>query len=181
MLRKLIPNSLTAIRLAIGSLVLTAPPPQRYWIWLSVAASATDFLDGYLARRWLGSSRAGASFDLTTDGVFFLAFVIAFWRRELWPGWLLTLILASAIPQVAAQALFLAKGRGVGSPSRFWNRLLGGYSYFSVIGVSAGICPLTLGLGQAALAWYGHSRDLLLALQSPLPPRGDTYAQGTLR
>jgi len=69
--RQHIPNALTmarvaAVPLCLG-LMLAWPTTPAMLLALFVGAALTDFLDGYLARRWQVTSRLGAMLDPVAD------------------------------------------------------------------------------------------------------------------
>jgi phosphatidylglycerophosphate synthase len=169
-LAAVVPNLLTTARAGLGIWLLIGVA-RDYWLVLVLACALSDFLDGLLARRWAVASPTGAAFDLAADGLLFLAFIVAFWREGLWPAWLCVGILLSGGLQALAQFVFWERGGSFGSPGRYWNRIVGGYSYASVTAVSAGMAPQTLGLVHLAVAWWAHSMDLRLALKSPAGQR----------
>lgn len=59
--------------------------------------AATDFLDGYLARRLRVASRFGAYFDAATDFVLMFGVFTFFYVHAYYPVWFLLLIAASFI------------------------------------------------------------------------------------
>jgi len=107
------PNRITAIRFA-GALVLftifaflsneptDAIANRRGWValsfWLFVLVAATDFLDGYLARRDKQITAFGRIADPFTDKVLILGAMIFQatmpWTRGWLPAWMVVVILA---------------------------------------------------------------------------------------
>lgn len=82
-LQKAIPNSLSFIRLAVGSgLLLFASPPCRFDVLLCIylLLAATDVLDGRLARRWGVCSRFGFYMDACADFAAVFSALILFAR-----------------------------------------------------------------------------------------------------
>lgn len=74
---RLIPNLLSTIRLVLAPCLFVCPPQWR--IVLLLSASVTDFLDGFLARRWNVVSSFGTFIDPIGDKALALAFVGIFW------------------------------------------------------------------------------------------------------
>jgi cardiolipin synthase len=66
-----IPNALTFARMAavlVALLVIVKMPQFRALLfWIFLLAALTDFLDGYLARKWHTESALGALFDPVAD------------------------------------------------------------------------------------------------------------------
>jgi CDP-diacylglycerol--glycerol-3-phosphate 3-phosphatidyltransferase len=88
-----LPNTVTVLRLAAI--------PFIYWLSLSQTAlrlragcvlftilAASDWLDGYLARRLNARTRFGTLLDPVVDKVLILTVLFAFSARGLWPLWL---------------------------------------------------------------------------------------------
>ncbi|MGA4507551.1 CDP-alcohol phosphatidyltransferase family protein [Propionibacteriaceae bacterium G1746] len=107
-----VPNLLSFARLAgvpLFVLVVLLPPawlPAADVVAVLVLALAgfTDWLDGFLARRWHMTSRVGQMLDPVADRLYILAIVIALALRDLVPWWLLVvlalrdLVLAAIVP-----------------------------------------------------------------------------------
>ncbi len=126
---------------------------------------ASDLLDGFLARRYNWVSKFGAGFDLNTDGLFFFASFWCFWHQGLLTGLWFGLILLFSIPEIIAQGIFwLRKGRGIGSPGKFWNRLLGAYSYLCVLGIALRLNAVWLISIFLSLLITANGMDLYLSL-----------------
>jgi phosphatidylglycerophosphate synthase len=82
-MKEKLPTMLSLSRILLGAAVLAlydASDPTRYVIalLLTLLGLATDFLDGYLARRWNAVSEAGYIIDGLGDRAFYVALVLAF-------------------------------------------------------------------------------------------------------
>ena len=81
--------------------------------------AATDFFDGYLARKLKATSRFGAYYDATTDFILMIGIFSIFYANGFYPIWLLLLIAAAFIQFVVssffAKKLYDPVGRYLGS------------------------------------------------------------------
>ena len=134
------PNRITAIRFggalvlfAFFALVLDRPvdelPEVRGWMngafWLFVVIAATDFLDGYLARRDGTVSAFGRIADPFTDKVLILGTMIFLcsspWSRALLPAWMVVVILARELLVTGLRGY--VESRGGEFPADRWGKL----------------------------------------------------------
>lgn len=76
-----LPNVVSMSRLVLAAGFVGARGPEERLVLIG-AASVTDFLDGWLARRRNSATRWGALIDPIADRVFVLAAVIAFWASD---------------------------------------------------------------------------------------------------
>jgi cardiolipin synthase (CMP-forming) len=88
-----VPNLISFARLALVPVFLwLLLVPRQPWsdllalVILAVSAF-TDWLDGYLARRWNQISRVGQMLDPVADRLYIVATVIAFLIRDIIPWW----------------------------------------------------------------------------------------------
>lgn len=92
-----LPNYLTFLRiLAIPFVVASFSFPGRFWAWFGftvfVAASVTDFFDGYLARKFKSNSSLGRVLDPIADKLLVSATLLAMAAYDrlgytgLWPA-----------------------------------------------------------------------------------------------
>ncbi len=88
-----VPNILTVLRLlsapALALVFVVLPRPAADWVALGlfVAAAATDWCDGYLARRWNQTSRFGAMLDPIADKAMVitaLALLVGLFQLDAW-------------------------------------------------------------------------------------------------
>lgn len=91
-----VPNVLSFIRLAgvpvFGWLIISG---QDLWaIALLAVFGATDWLDGFLARRLRQRTALGAKLDPVADRLYILMAVVAMFLRGIVPWWLLAVLLA---------------------------------------------------------------------------------------
>jgi len=80
-----LPNLLSTVRLLLAALFPFCP--EREWIWLVLAAGASDFLDGWIARRWHLESWQGGLLDAVADQLFVLSVLVTFVRSEKFSPW----------------------------------------------------------------------------------------------
>jgi CDP-diacylglycerol--glycerol-3-phosphate 3-phosphatidyltransferase len=74
-----VPNVITLARLPLAALFLIADTTAERLVILGMA-SASDFIDGWLARRFRHTTRSGALLDPIADKTFVLAAITAFVR-----------------------------------------------------------------------------------------------------
>ncbi len=91
-----VPNAISFVRLLLvpvfAYLIITQ---QDGWALLVLAVSGlSDFLDGYLARRWNQESDLGQKLDPAADRLYILSTLLGLAWRELIPWWLVALIVA---------------------------------------------------------------------------------------
>ena len=92
-----LPTKLSVLRIVLAFLVMAclfAPggAAKAAALVLFLAASFTDWLDGYLARRWRQTSPLGALLDPIADKVLVLGTFLAFVQLRLVPAWMVLVI-----------------------------------------------------------------------------------------
>jgi cardiolipin synthase len=90
-----VPNILSFIRLALVPvfLVLIIIGEDVWALATLVFSSATDYLDGYIARRFKQITRLGQLLDPAADRLFIFATLIGLASREIVPWWFVAVIL----------------------------------------------------------------------------------------
>ena len=116
-----LPNVLSAVRLLGVPLFLwliLVPEADGWAILLLIVSGFTDWLDGYLARRWNQISRLGQLLDPIADRLYILATLVGLLLRGIVPWWFVVILLSRDV--VMAVVLWFLKRRGVvGLPVHF--------------------------------------------------------------
>jgi CDP-diacylglycerol---glycerol-3-phosphate 3-phosphatidyltransferase len=110
-----LPNQLTVGRLflcALFTLLLTLEKPWADMVALVVfvLASLTDWLDGYLARKWNMTTDLGKLLDPLADKILISAAFIAMVAKDLAPFWIVVLIIAREFLITGLRTLAASKG-----------------------------------------------------------------------
>ncbi len=142
-----LPNALSMLRLAgVPVFLWLVLGPQRDGLAVLVLAVAgfSDWLDGYLARKWSQRSRLGQMLDPIADRFYILATLFGLAIREIIPWWLVVILVARDV--VISLLVPVLKTRGYSSlPVHF----LGKAATFSLLYAF----PLVLlGAGDGMLA-----------------------------
>ncbi len=115
-----LPNVLSFLRLAALPVIyldLVAGRWLRAFVLLAVF-SATDWLDGYLARRLDQVTRLGALLDPISDRALFVVVGVGFVVSGLLPLWAVALLLVRDVAVLAVGVVVLRSGREVPGVSR---------------------------------------------------------------
>lgn len=116
-----VPNILSMLRLVgvpVFLWLILVPKADGWAVLLLMFAGFTDWLDGYLARRWNQISRLGQLLDPIADRLYILATLVGLLIRGIIPWWLVFLLISRDL--VMAVVLWVLKGRGVtGLPVHF--------------------------------------------------------------
>lgn len=103
-----IPNLITLIRLLLLPVfvwVLFGLPSRHLAAWMLGLLAATDWIDGYLARRLGQTSEFGKIFDPTVDRLWFVVAIIAIMINDSIPVWFAVLVLAREVVVGAAMVI----------------------------------------------------------------------------
>ncbi|GCE04137.1 CDP-diacylglycerol--glycerol-3-phosphate 3-phosphatidyltransferase [Dictyobacter aurantiacus] len=147
-----LPNILSISRLiatvAVFILILVNQP----WAFLVATvlfflASVTDYLDGYLARRFKVVSSLGVFLDLTADKVFVAAVLIALVQLNLVPAWVTFIIITREFMVSGLRSVAAAKGKVI--PAGVWGK----QKTFITL-VALGALLLAKGLGAHMLSLF---------------------------
>jgi cardiolipin synthase len=96
-----VPNLLSFIRLlGIPVFLYLALVPDQHQVTdliaiaVLVASGVSDYLDGYLARKWNQVSRIGQVLDPLADALYIISTLGALWMRDIIPLWLAVVLIA---------------------------------------------------------------------------------------
>lgn len=134
----LIPNGLSLARLVATPVVviflLWAPPNRIAAAVIFCLASVTDYLDGYLARRWQVVSNFGVFCDLMADKLLVAATLIAMVGIGRVPSWMVIIIVGREL--IVSGLRSWAAARGVVIPAGIWGK---GKTLLTLIAVAIAI------------------------------------------
>ncbi|HEY7415669.1 MAG TPA: CDP-diacylglycerol--glycerol-3-phosphate 3-phosphatidyltransferase [Ktedonobacteraceae bacterium] len=111
-----LPNILSLSRLVATVLVFVLVLIDQPWAFLLALlifalASATDYFDGYFARRFKVVSNLGIFLDLTADKILVSAILIAMVQISLVPGWIVFIIVAREFLVSGLRSMAAARGK----------------------------------------------------------------------
>ncbi len=157
-------TGLSALRIAlvapIMALVLAGPRTEHAYAGaaaLFAVAALTDFLDGYLARRWRVTTALGSFLDTTADKVLVAGSLIALVSVGRASPWLAGLIVCRELAVLALRGV-VAAGGTVMAPS-FWGKLKANVQFAAVL----------LAMVRVDSRWAGrHPDEWLLAAAAVL-------------
>lgn len=175
-----VPNILSALRL-IGVPVflwLVLAVEADGWAFVLIMLSAfTDYVDGYLARKWHQISRVGQLLDPIVDRAFVVSLLAALALRGLIPWWFAGLLIARDLVMFVVMSILNRHGQ-TGLPVHFLGKsatfaLMGGLPLLLLTGgtgtgpMLAAVFGWAASIWGAALYWwaaalYIHQTRLLL-------------------
>lgn len=116
-----VPNLLSMARLVgvpIFLWLILVPKADGWAIVLLIVSGVTDYLDGYLARRWNQITRVGQLLDPIADRLYIVATLIGLLLRDIVPLWFVVVLLLRDV--MMAVVLAVLKRVGVtGLPVHF--------------------------------------------------------------
>jgi CDP-diacylglycerol--glycerol-3-phosphate 3-phosphatidyltransferase len=147
-LKEQLPNALCLLR-------ILAAPPVAFLLWLGpsyrfaatglfVLASLTDYLDGYLARRWHVVSDLGIFFDLTADKLFVSTILIVMVDTNMIAPWMVIVIIGREF--IVSGLRSYAAAKGVVIPASPWGK---SKTLVTLVALAAAILRV-----DATLTWW---------------------------
>ena len=121
-----IPNILTCIRVLLIPvfLVLAYQPSPKCAIWalvVYIVACCTDFVDGYLARKWHQITDFGKFMDPVADKILVLAALMIFVEQGTVPGWAAVIILGREFIVSSLRMVAAASGKVIAA--NMWGKV----------------------------------------------------------
>lgn len=131
-------TQLTLLRIALAPLILFLViwgEGTPRWYWLAAAllalAAATDWLDGFVARRSATVTAVGASLDLVADKVLVAVVLIALVQVGLLPGWWAAIVISREMAVTGLRAQ--AAEKGVSIPAGRVGKLKTGVTFVALV------------------------------------------------
>ena len=111
-----LPNKLTVLRMVLAFvfivfLFMPSLAAKVFALATFLAASATDFLDGYLAKKSGQTSDFGALMDPIADKVLILSAFLAFVQMQFVQAWMVAVIVFREVAVTGLRIMALTKGR----------------------------------------------------------------------
>lgn len=109
-----LPNLLSFLRILLVPVFLWLIIDGQPILAVGVLAfsSATDYLDGWLARRWNQQTRLGQLLDPAADRLYIFATLLGLTIVGYVPGWLFWVVLARELVLIPTMPMLAAKGYG---------------------------------------------------------------------
>ena len=109
-----VPNRLTVLRVVLTGVIIVVLfmpglPPKLWAIALFAAAALSDWLDGYLARRWHQITPLGMLWDPIADKVLVIGLLSVFVRLRILPLWMVLVIAVREVAVTVARAVALRR------------------------------------------------------------------------
>jgi phosphatidylglycerophosphate synthase len=166
-----VPNLLSALRLAIAVAFPVLSAPLRPYAIL--AAGVSDWLDGFIARRFRATSWVGGVLDAVADKSFVVAVLVTFVREGVFEPWQAGLLLLRDL-SVAGAALYFAARRNWAAftkmPSRWFGKATTALLFLLFLAAAAlpearvvHAVLLAAGVAASGLAAFDYGRTFLRA------------------
>ena len=147
-------TQLTLLRIALAPIIMFLViwgegTPRWYWLAAALLAfgAATDWLDGFVARRSATVTAVGASLDLVADKVLVAVVLLALVQVGLLPGWWAAIVISREMAVTGLRAQ--AAEKGVSIPAGRIGKLKTGVTFIALL---------------VLLVWQSIVSDILLWL-----------------
>ena len=166
-----VPNLFTLLRLLCLPLfvwLLFGLPSRQAAAWLLGALGATDWVDGYLARRLGQTSEFGKKFDPTVDRLLFVVGIVAIMVNDAMPVWFGIAVLAREVLVGATVAVATLLFRMERFDVSWWGKTATFLLMFAVPGFLMGESTVPLADAFAVAAWCFGIPGLVLSYYTGL-------------
>ena len=102
-----VPNALSLLRLVLA--ILLPWSDESVWIWFVLAAGLSDWLDGWIARRYGAVSKVGGLLDGLSDKAFVWTALVLFARQGWLAWWQVALLLFRDVSVVSGVLVSVAR------------------------------------------------------------------------
>ncbi|WP_370893231.1 CDP-alcohol phosphatidyltransferase family protein [Janibacter sp. GXQ6167] len=155
-----LPNLLSALRLLGVPLFLWALLTERdgLAVIILMASGITDYLDGWIARRFAMTSRVGAMLDPIADRLYIFTTVLGLAYREVIPWWVVAILIARDV-LLSIMLLTVRDERSKGLPVHFVGKaatacLLYAFPLLLLAAGTGTLADISRPVGWA-FAWWG--------------------------
>jgi CDP-diacylglycerol--glycerol-3-phosphate 3-phosphatidyltransferase len=131
------PNALTLARIAGGPIiVLLLLLPMNRWTWFLAAlvfsaASITDYLDGYFARKYGQVSGFGKAMDPLADKILTACAFVMLTAAGMIPGWVVCIIISRELAVTGLRNILIARGEDISAS--IWGKWKTGFQIGALI------------------------------------------------
>ena len=113
-----VPNALTILRIVltiVAIVLIPLEPAHMYWylFWIFTVAAVTDFLDGYIARKYNVVTNFGKVFDPLADKVLSFVFLIVLYGAGIVPPIIVLLLVVRDLIIDSVRGIFTAHAKVV--------------------------------------------------------------------
>lgn len=155
-----LPNQLTLLRLVLAVIVFALLTWRVYWpaLVLFVVAASTDWLDGYLARRWGLITQLGRILDPFADKIIICGtfILLAAEPAALLPAWVVVIVVGRELLVTALRSFLEQQGAD-------FSASLSGKLKMGAQCIAASLCLLLLAQGDASPTWLPLGVQLAVA------------------
>lgn len=170
-MRGLVPNAISALRIPLAAIFLTAGPSAR--LLIVVVAASSDWLDGQLARHTGQTTRLGEILDPIADRLFVATALVTLTVEGTIPVWTLPLFLLRDIGVTIGAAIVLLRRHDARLPARRAGKrvtllqLVGTALVLVHPGLAPVIAIVVALLGALALRDYRRAAQLVVCFGEP--------------
>ncbi|HIE11054.1 MAG TPA: CDP-diacylglycerol--glycerol-3-phosphate 3-phosphatidyltransferase [Kiritimatiellae bacterium] len=142
MTRIRLPDALTLSRLFFAGLIMfflsvDFTLARTSALLMFIIAGTTDYLDGYLARKYYGSTPFGVFMDPLTDKILICAAFVSFVELQLLPAWMVVLVIGREF--LVTGLRLLAAYRGHIIPAGRWGKHKTGWQVVTIVAIMLGL------------------------------------------